>query len=299
MSFESLMTKLRNLNSSVEALAAIGAEARLRQEEFDGDPRVRSLLQEVVHHSAPELLEGLDANQERAALALIQTSFRHALDLLENPARTPGWNYRDPVILESQGQISRLTFRGIDTLAAQRPDLAAALRQPGAFLDVGTGVGWIAIEAARSWPAQRVVGIDSWEPALALARKNLSLSGVTERVELRSQRVEDLDDKETFTLAWLPGPFIPLRVGAIALQRIHRALVPGGWLIFGLNPGPPSALDEALTNLRIVRGGGHPWTTKEVEERLGAHGFERIEAWSPFPPIMFVLGQRPDISDSI
>jgi hypothetical protein len=134
MTFESLMTKLRNLNSSVEALAAIGAEARLRQEEFDGDPRVRSLLQEVVHHSAPELLDGLDANQERAALALIQTSFRQALDLLENPARTPGWNYRDPVILESQGQISRLTFRGMDTLAAQRPDLAAALRQPALFL---------------------------------------------------------------------------------------------------------------------------------------------------------------------
>jgi hypothetical protein len=48
----------------------------------------------------------------------------------------------------------------------------------------------------------------------------------------------------------------------------------------------------------MVRGGCHPWTTNEVEERLDAHGFERIEAWSPFPPIMFVLGQRPDISDS-
>lgn len=299
MTFESLMTKLRTLNSSVEELTAIGAELRLRQEELNGDPRVRSLLQEVVHHIDPELLDGLDANQERAALALIQTSFRQALDLLENPARTPGWNYQDPVILESQGQISRLTFRGIDTLAAQRPDLAAALRQPGAFLDVGTGVGWIAIEAAHSWPAQRVVAIDSWEPALALARKNLSLSGLTERVELRSQGVEDLDDKETFTLAWLPGPFIPADIVAIALERIHRALVPGGWLIFGLNPGPPSALGEALTNLRIVRGGGHPWTTKEAEERLGAHGFERIEAWSPFPSIMFVLGQRPAISDSI
>jgi precorrin-6B methylase 2 len=296
MDFESLMTKVRTLSSSVETLATIGAELRLRQEKLNGDPRVRSLLQEVVHHIDPELLDGLDPNQERAALALIQTSFRQALDLLENPARTPGWNYQDPVILESQGQISRLIVRGIDTLAAQRPDLAAVLRQPGAFLDVGTGVGWITIEAALSWPALRIVGIDSWEPALTLARKNLSLSSVTERVELRSQRVEDLDDKETFTLAWLPGPFIPADIVATALERIHRALVPGGWLIVGLNPGPPNPLGEALANLRIVRGGGHPWTTKEVEERLAAHGFEQIEALSPFPPIMLVLGRRPDIA---
>jgi precorrin-6B methylase 2 len=293
MNFESLMTKLRTLSSSVEALAAIGAELRLRQEELNGDPRVRSLLQEVVHQIDPELLEGVDPNQKRAALALIQTSFRQALELLENPARAPGWSYQDPVILESQGQISRLIVRGIDTLAAQRPDLAALLRQAGAFLDVGTGVGWLAIEAARSWPALRIVGIDSWEPALTLARKNLSLNGVTERVELRSQRVEDLDEKETFTLAWLPGPFISVDIVAIALERIHRALVPGGWLIFGLNPAPPTALGEAVGNLRIVRGGGHSWTTKELEERLGAHGFERIEALSPFPPIMLVLGQRP------
>jgi SAM-dependent methyltransferase len=172
------------------------------------------------------------------------------------------------------------------------------LQQHSAFLDVGTGVGWLAIEAARSWPAVRVVGIDSWEPALALARKNLSLSGIVERVELRSQRVEHLADERAFILAWLPGPFIPADIAAIALERIHRALAPGGWLIFGLHPQPPTALGQALANLRMVRGGGHPWTTNEVEERLDAHGFEWIEARSPFPPIMFVLGQRPDISDS-
>jgi hypothetical protein len=32
-----------------------------------------------------QLLEGVEPNQEAAALALIQTTFRQALDLLENP----------------------------------------------------------------------------------------------------------------------------------------------------------------------------------------------------------------------
>ena len=293
MSFESLMTKCQTFKSSMEALAAIGAELRLRREKLRGDSRVRPLLQAVANHIDPELLNDLDANQEEAALALIQTSFRQAIDLMENPAHAPGWNCEDPVVLESQGQLSRLIVRGIDMLATQRPDICATLRQPGAFLDVGTGVGWLAIEAAHAWPALRVVGIDSWEPALTLAHKNLSQSGVAERVELRPQGVEHLDDEKTFTLAWLPGPFIPGEIVARALERIYRALAPGGWLIFGLNPHPPSALGKALTNLRIVRGGGHSWTTKEVEERLDAFGFERVEAFSPSPSLMLVLGQRP------
>ena len=299
MSFESLMNQCQARNSSVETLAALGAALRLRREEPSGDPRVRSLLQEVVHRLEPGLLDGLDPNQELAALSLIEASFRQAIDLLENPRRAPGWTYEDAVILESQGQASRLIVRAIDALAAQRPDLAATLRQPGAFLDVGTGVGWLAIEAARSWPALRVVGIDAWGPALSLARRNVAQSGVAERVELRSQRVEHLDDANRFTLAWLPGPFIAAEVLAVALERIHQALVPGGWLIFGLYARAPDALGEALMELRVVRGGGHPWTTGEVEERLQALGFERIETLSPLPFTMFVLGQRPEVPDCI
>jgi len=293
-----LITKWQTLNSSVEALAALGAELRLRREQLNGDSRVRSLLLDVVRRIDPELLDGIDANEERAALALIQTSFRQAIDLIENPARAPGWHYEDPVILESQGQVSRLIVRSIDTLAAQRPALGEALRQPGAFLDVGTGVGWLAIEAARTWPALRVVGIDSWEPALVLARKNVAQSGVAERVELRSQRVEHLDEETKFTLAWLPGPFIAAEIITLALERIHWALTPGGWLIIGLLAQPADALGEALANLRIVRSGGYPWTISEVQERLGAQGFHRIEAFSPTPSITLVLSQRTDTKRS-
>ena len=113
MSFESLMARLQTLNSSVEALAAIGGELRLRREELNCDPRVRPLIQEVVQLIDPGLLDGIDAEQERTALAFIQTSFRQAADLMENPERAPGWSYADPVILESQGQLSRQIVRGI------------------------------------------------------------------------------------------------------------------------------------------------------------------------------------------
>jgi hypothetical protein len=194
-----LITKWQTLNSSVEALAALAGELRLRRAELSGDSRVRALLQDVVRRIDPELLDD----------------------------------------------------------------------------------------------------IDSWKPALALASKNLAQSGVAERVELRSQRAEHLNDKTIFTLAWLPGPFIAAEIVTLVLERIHRALTPGGWLIFGLHAPPTDALGQALANLRIVRSGGHPWTIREVEERLDTQGFERIEAFSPSPSITLVLGQRPDAPDCI
>jgi len=296
MNFDSLISELQRFSVAAEALAAVGAELRLRQENLAGDPRVRALLGDVARAINPKLLDGITADQEAAALAFIQTIFRQTSELLENPARAAGWSIEDPTILQSQGQLSRLIVRGIDAMGKQRPDLGATLRRPGAFFDIGTGVGWLAIEAARSWPTLRIVGLDPWEPALTLAPKNLGKSGIAERVELRSQGVEQLEDVATFTLAWLPGPFIAAEILDCALERIRHALIPGGWLVFGLNIPQRCPLDAALTALRNVRSGGHPWTPQEVAHRLRAVDFERVETFSPALPVLFVVGQRPNDS---
>ena len=289
------MMKLQGLNTSLEALAALAAELRLRSERLSADPRLSSVLHDVVQEIEPGILEGLDQNQERAAFALIQTSFRQAIDLLENPARAPGWTYEDPVVLESQGQLSRQIVRAVGKIAADRPDLNVGLQQSGVFLDIGTGVGWLAIEAARAWPALRIVGIDLWEPALSLARKNLAASGVGGRVELRLQSVEELDEDAVFTLAWFPGPFIAKATAGPALDRVHRALAPGGWIVFGMYAAAPNELGEALNRFRAIRCGGYHWTPIEAADQLRPLGFERIETLSPSPGLSFVLGQRPKL----
>ena len=225
------MAEWQKLSLHAEALAALGAELRLRCDGLEGDPQVRPLLQDVAHRINPELFDDLNPNQQRTALTLIQMSLRQAVDLLENPARAPGWRIEDPAMLDAQGQASRLLVHNIETMAAQRPEFGATLNEPGVFLDVGTGVGWLAIEAARSWPALRVVGIDLWEPALKLAHENLAQSRLNERIEFRLQSVEQLDEHAVYTLAWLPGPFIAQDRVTTALQRINRALAPG-WLAF-------------------------------------------------------------------
>jgi hypothetical protein len=117
---------------------------------------------------------------------------------------------------------------------------------------------------------------------LALASKNLAQSGVAERVELRSQRVEHLNDKTIFTLAWLPGPFIAAEIITLVLECIHRALTPGGWLIFGLHAPPRDTLGQALANLRIVRSRRR--TSRPGAANIDLH-FSRII--SPFPNLIW------------
>jgi SAM-dependent methyltransferase len=292
MSIDSLTGAALRLGVSVDTLAAVGAELQLRQEGSDGDPRVRALLQDIMRAADPRPLDDIDYSQEAAALALIRAIFRQAMDLLDNPGREAGWAYRDGEILQTQGQLSRLIVHRINAMAAQRSDLARILQRPGAFLDIGTGTGWLAIEAARSWPSLRVVGIDPWKPALALARQNLVQSGLAERIEFRSQRVEQLDEASAYTLAWIPGPFIGAKAGDRALPLIDRALKPGGWLIFGLNAPLPGPLEEAIASLRVVRWGGHAWKPPEVKERLRSLEFEEIETFPPGGPISFVVGRR-------
>jgi SAM-dependent methyltransferase len=238
-------------------------------------------------------LKELSPEQEISVLGFIRAFFRQAVDLLEDPARAPGWVYEDPVVLQVLGQASRLVVRAIEALAAKRPVLKETLERPGLFLDIGSGVGWLAIEAARSWPSFRVVGIDPWEPALSLARQNLAGSDVADRVTFRAEGLESLKESEKYSLVWLASPFIPKAVVEDALPKIQQSLKPGGWFVFGLFNGPPTPLAEALTKLRIVRNGGYPWTVEEATARLRTLGYESIEEFSPGAPILMVVGRKP------
>jgi SAM-dependent methyltransferase len=292
VTYQALLAVVQRLGSSMEALAVLSAELQLRQSDESCDPRVRSILQDAVEKIEPGLLDGLTRDQESLALATINSLIRQALDLADNPARAPEWSFRDSTILQSIGRRSRRVVQMINDLSAQLPELKDVLQRPGAFLDVGTGVGWLAIEAANTWPALRVVGIDPWEPSLALARQNLIDTGMAGRIELRAQRLEDLPDRDVFTLVWLPGPFLAAEALPAELAVAHGALRVGGWLVFGLFEPSTDQLAEALTALRVVRSGGHPWNAKQVEDQLRSAGFEQMRLFTPPNLPSLIFGKR-------
>jgi hypothetical protein len=145
MSFDALLATIQRLQTSVEALTAIGAELRIRREGLPADPSVVARINDVLRAIDLTLASNLSVEQEETALVMIQSALGQALDLIYDPARIPGWSYVDPSILQGQGLGSRRFIRAINALAEVRPNLHRNLSEPGAFLDVGTGVGWLAI----------------------------------------------------------------------------------------------------------------------------------------------------------
>jgi len=157
--------------------------------------------------------------------------------------------------------------------------LAERLTSPGArFLDVGTGVAVLAVEMARRWPALRITGIDPWEPALARAAARVRGAGLADRIELRRQAAEALDDEAAFDLAWIPGIFVPEGALAGAIHRVHRALRPGGWLVMAALAADGDSLDAAVFRLRTAMFGGAVTTARSVEARLRGEGMIDVRA---------------------
>ena len=203
-----------------------------------------------------------DLDQARAAqvVGLARTFLRQALDLIDDPGRRGGWDRVDVPLLQSIGRLSMSVADAILSFERLNSDLAERLAATGSrLLDIGTGTGWLAVALARSHPALEIVGIDIFEPALDLARSNVGDAGFGERILLRLQDAVTLDEPDGYDAIWVPLPFLPKAVVEPVLVAARRSLRQGGWVLPGTFTGPPDELGRLLTDVRIVRAGGHPW----------------------------------------
>ena len=98
-------------------------------------------------------------------------------------------------------------------------------------LDLGCGTGVLAIAAARSLPAARVLATDNDPIAVEIARANVRLNRLGSRVQVRTVagfRHPTLRQASTFDLALsnlLPSPLMQMA------PEMRRALAPGGFAI--------------------------------------------------------------------
>ena len=206
-----------------------------------------------------------------------------------------GWATFDDDTLRAQGHASALAGQMLATVAVGTlPGLAGRFRTGGRFLDVGTGVGALGAAFAETLPNAKVVGIDVLARAVDLARALVDDRGLDDRVEIRHQGVQDVDDTESFDLVWLPAPFIPEAVIDRALVNLHRSLTAGGWIIVaaGRLDGDDTAV--AATRWQTSLAGGTALTSGDVHTLLTGAGFINVSP-IPTPPGAPVLtcGQRP------
>ena len=108
-------------------------------------------------------------------------------------------------------------------------------------LDVGTGTGIVALEAARKTAnGGRVVGIDLSEAMLKTAAVKAERAGLAARVEFRKMDAEALSLEDCsfdvvvslFALLHFPNPLA-------ALKEMFRVLRPGGRFVVAIGSGAP------------------------------------------------------------
>lgn len=289
------MALTQQLNATTETLAAIAAELRVQSENLTPHPEVRRLLKSIADRSGVGTLSGVSQEQKHAAVAIIRAFFKQAADLIERPDAELAWTYDDPVVLQSQGRASMIVAALIRKIGLSLEGFDARMSSAdAAFLDIGTGVAWLAVAMVRTFPRLRVVGIDTWGAALALARQNVQEASLGHAIELRREDATAIEDVDAYDLAWVPGPFLPREIVPDVVTRTHRAMRRNGWVVFGLYASPDEVLAQELLQLRVLRSGGYPWSTADAEAMLKEHGFVNVHTpertWQA--PMVFVIGQK-------
>ncbi|GJQ20133.1 MAG: demethylmenaquinone methyltransferase [Bacteroidia bacterium] len=128
--------------------------------------------------------------------------------------------------------LNHLLSSGIDILWRKKAIRLLREFRPSEILDVATGTGDFAFEAARLLLPSRVVGIDVAENMLALGREKARRRGLSERVSFQQGSAEHLPFPEgsfdAVISAFGVRNFSDLHAG---LCEMHRVLRPGGVIL--------------------------------------------------------------------
>lgn len=287
-SFNELQALTTRLITQAEALAALVARLRLDATGEPGDPEVTAQLDRVVDLiGATDLCTDLDERERTTVIGHATTMLRQAMDLIDDPVRPGGWYYTDPQIIQGQGASS--------VIVAQLIAGAGIGRHDARILDIGTGVGALAVAFCRAFPASTVVGIDPWELSLELARQKVAAAGLASRITLRQTQIEAFEDDEGFDLVWMPVIFLSRAILENAVVRAVAAMRPGAQLVLGRYAGSDDPLVGVLGDLRTIRSGGtllDASDTRALLEGAGLVDVREIErTWSA--PIGLTAGRRP------
>lgn len=221
------------------------------------------------------------------ATALLRRALRHAVG-----AVSPD---EDRALLLDQGASSAVS--GQLLVEQILPRLDGALDQLATgnarFLDVGAGVGGLAIRVCELLSSVQVTGLEVMPAAVRLAEHEIAEHGTTDRVEIRNLDVADLEDSEEYDVVWMSQPFIRPEALRDGLDRVREALARGGWLVMAINGRDPleGELGDALARHSARLHGGEVLLADEARQLLEDKGYVDVEVLSA-GPLTVATGRR-------
>lgn len=290
-----LPSTINRLVASVETLTALlvhlGHVSGEKPVDSETALRVRALAETVVD------LDGVDPVVVRAQGAMGRAMLAQSAAFSASPDEPSAWAITDPFVLQMLGRgSSAFASIVVGEIAPTIEAFASRLARDGLrVLDVGVGVAALSIAFANHLPTATVVGLDVWEPALALARSNIAAAGLEDRVEVRCEDVSVFADPEGFDLVWFAGPFIPGPLQPAGIAKCFESMRPGGWFVYGAFSGGDDPVVSALGDLRTLRSGGPVLTTGEIVAMVRAAGLVDVEETVVAVGIAsrVVVGRRP------
>ena len=104
--------------------------------------------------------------------------------------------------------------------------------QPKSILDIATGTGDLAIEAAKQLSVERIVGLDIADKMLSIGRKKIQKKGLESKISMELGDSENLkyqtESFDAVTAAFGVRNFEDLEKG---LEEMHRVLKKGGKIV--------------------------------------------------------------------
>ena len=275
------------LVTEAESLAALVARLKLDAAGEPGDPEVTAQLDRVLDRiGATDLRGDLDERERATVIGHATTMLRQAIDLVDDPVRPGGWYYTDPQILEGQGASS--------VIIAQLIAGAGIGSQDARILDIGTGVGALAVAFCRTFPDSTVVGIDTWELSLELARQNVAAAGLGARIALRATAIDEFTDEDGFDLVWMPVIFLSSAILGHAVAHAVAAMRSRAQMVVGRYAGLNDPVAGALGDLRTIRSGGALLNASDIRALLEGAGLVDVHevdrTWAA--PIELTVGRR-------
>jgi predicted O-methyltransferase YrrM len=182
------------------------------------------------------------------------------------------------------------------------PLLATTLDLSGRrqLLECGGGVGTHAMSLVQRYPGLRAIVFDLPE-TIELAKEIIEQSGLADRITARGGNyfADDLGQGHDVVLLSAVLHSMPPEACRLLLEKCHRSLVSGGWIVVHENLIDPDGTSPPRTalfslNMLVNTGEGRSYSGEEIMRLMKEAGFAPLEVKALPPPAYtsLVIGEK-------